>query len=134
MEWLESAGLEEPGESGEQEVPAVFGAGDGNLANFLWDGRRVRIVDFEDSGRSDRVFELAEITEHVGCWVEEPLDVASFLGHFALTAAESAQLEKCRCLLALVWLFLLRFDEAGGRRNPPATADRQADRLTALLR
>ena len=29
---------------------AVFGQGDANLANFLWDGERVRIVDFEDSG------------------------------------------------------------------------------------
>jgi hypothetical protein len=30
----------------------VLGQGDCNLANFLWDGPRVRIVDFEDSGPS----------------------------------------------------------------------------------
>jgi Phosphotransferase enzyme family len=30
-----------------------------HLANFLRDGTRVRIVDFEDSGSSDRAFELA---------------------------------------------------------------------------
>jgi hypothetical protein len=28
------------------EVRAVFGPGDGNLANYLWDGSRVRVVDF----------------------------------------------------------------------------------------
>src|SRR5947209_7458186 len=32
----------------------VLGQGDSNLANFLWDGTEVRIVDFEDSGSSDR--------------------------------------------------------------------------------
>jgi hypothetical protein len=31
----------------------VLGQGDCNLANFLWDGAEVRIVDFEDSGPSD---------------------------------------------------------------------------------
>jgi hypothetical protein len=46
-------------------VTPVFGSGDGNLANYLWDGTRVRLVDFEYSGVSDRAFELAEATEHV---------------------------------------------------------------------
>lgn len=114
-------------------VPGVFGPGDGNLANYLWDGTRVQVVDFEDSGRSDRAFELAEITEHVAAWVEHPLDVPLFLGHFDLAPAESARLPGCRRLLALVWLFLLAFDAAGPRRNPPGTADRQAARLLALL-
>ncbi|MFD2082861.1 Phosphotransferase enzyme family protein [Actinopolymorpha cephalotaxi] len=62
LAWLERSGLEADGPTG---VRPVFGPGDGNLANYLWDGRRVRIVDFEDSGRSDRAFELAEVTEHV---------------------------------------------------------------------
>ncbi|SEG99641.1 Phosphotransferase enzyme family protein [Nonomuraea solani] len=44
----------------EEGVTPVFGAGDGNLANFLWDGTRVRIVDFEDSGHSDLAYEVAE--------------------------------------------------------------------------
>jgi len=44
---------------------AVLGQGDGNLANFLWDGGQVRIVDFEDSGPSDRAFELAVLVEHL---------------------------------------------------------------------
>ncbi|GAA4226919.1 hypothetical protein FHR32_002434 [Streptosporangium album] len=46
----------------------VFGTGDGNLANYLWDGTEVRVIDFEYSGRSDRAFELAEVIEHISVW------------------------------------------------------------------
>ncbi len=130
MDWLARSGLEI---AGQQDVPSVFGPGDGNLANYLWDGRRVQVVDFEESGRSDRAFELAEITEHVASWVERPLDVVGFLQHFDLTGAESARLTQCRRLLALVWLFLLAFDDAGARRNRPGTVERQAGRLLDLL-
>ena len=65
--------------------------------------------------------------------MEQPLDVARFLGHFDLTAVESARLTQCRRLLALDWLFLVVFDDAGARRNPPGTAERQAGRLLDLL-
>ncbi|MET9018370.1 aminoglycoside phosphotransferase family protein [Actinopolymorpha sp. NPDC004070] len=129
LAWLDRSRLVA---DGAPEVPPVFGPGDGNLANYLWDGSRVRIVDFEDSGRSDRAFELAEVTEHVGSWVEQPLDVAGLLGQFELTPDESARLRECRRLLALVWLFLLSFD-VDNLRNPPGTVERQAERLMALL-
>ncbi|MFJ5612706.1 phosphotransferase [Streptomyces sp. NPDC093221] len=135
LAWLDASGLDRTEQTA---VPAVFGPGDGNLANYLWDGSRVRVVDFEDSGRSDRAYELAEITEHVASWVEHPLDVAAFLSHVELTAAETVRLRDCRRLIALVWLFLLSFEDlASGdpaaRRNPPGTARRQAGRLLALL-
>lgn len=130
MDWLAQSALES---AGRPEVPNVFGPGDGNLANYLWDGEQVQVVDFEDSGLSDRAFELAEITEHVGSWVEHPLAVDAFLAHFDLTKTESARLVDCRRLLALVWLFLLAFDDADNPRNPPGTAERQASRLLGLL-
>lgn len=128
--WLTRSGLET---AGQLEVPPVFGPGDGSLANYLWDGSRVRVVDFEESGRSDRAFELAEIIEHVASWVEHPVDVGLFLDQFALTAAESIRLDECRRLLALVWLFMLASDNGTNPRNPPGTAERQADRLSHLL-
>ncbi|MEU3528116.1 aminoglycoside phosphotransferase family protein [Streptomyces sp. NPDC038707] len=131
LDWLAHSGLEDVTPP---DVPPVFGPGDGNLANYLWDGTRVRVVDFEESGRSDRPFELAEITEHVAGWVDQPLDVETFLHHFDLSRAERARLLACRRLLALVWLFLLSFDDPRQPRNPPGTAERQADRLSRLLR
>jgi aminoglycoside phosphotransferase (APT) family kinase protein len=130
LAWLAHSGLETVGQP---DVPPVFGPGDGNIANYLWDGSRVRVVDFEDSGRSDRAFELAEITEHVASWVEHPLDVALFLDQFDLTTAESVRLDECRRLLALIWLFMLASDDGRNPRNPPGTAERQADRLSQLL-
>ncbi|MFD8691506.1 phosphotransferase family protein [Streptomyces sp. NPDC059651] len=130
LEWLAGA---EPESTGLPDVRAVFGPGDGNLANYLWDGSRVRIVDFEESGRSDRPLELAEITEHVAAWVDEPLDAEAFLGRFDLDATERRLLPDTRRLLALVWLFLLCFDDPDHPRNPPGTAERQAARLSRLL-
>ncbi|MEV8104348.1 aminoglycoside phosphotransferase family protein [Streptomyces sp. NPDC088135] len=117
----------------------VFGAGDGNLANYLWDAEtsRIAVVDFEDSGRSDRAFELAEITEHVSSWVDDGvgggLDAAAFLARFDLTVQERARLRDCRRLLALTWLFILAAADPARSRNPPGTAERQALRLRALL-
>ncbi|TDD32929.1 aminoglycoside phosphotransferase family protein [Nonomuraea terrae] len=121
LRWLESWS------PGEQGVTPVFGAGDGNLANFLWDGARVRVVDFEDSGRSDRAFELAELAEHVSMWVDGEVDIA---GRFELDPYESRRLRECRTLQALVWLFLLSHE---GPRNPPGTFRRQAERVLATL-
>ncbi|MCF2533007.1 phosphotransferase family protein [Yinghuangia soli] len=132
LTWLPGARL---GPDAFGSVAEVFGPGDGNLANYLWDGAVVRIVDFEESGRSDRAFELAEITEHVGGWVdtEHSLDVPAFLAHFTLSDAETARLGECRRLLALVWLFMLAMDGGEHPRNPPGTADCQAERLMHLL-
>ena len=130
LAWLTDSGMET---AGQPDVPQVFGPGDGNLANYLWDGFEVRIVDFKDSGVSDRAFEVAEITEHVASWVDKPLDVETFLEQFELTATESVRLADCRRLLALVWLFLLSFDKGDKPRNPPGTAERQAGRLLSLL-
>ncbi|WP_217707783.1 phosphotransferase family protein [Nonomuraea rhodomycinica] len=119
--WLEGW---RPGDEG---VTPVFGAGDGNLANFLWDGARVRIVDFEESGRSDRAFELSEISQHVAMWVDGEVDV---LAHVGLTPAEERRLDGCRRLHALMWLFILSPE---GPRNPPGTFRRQAGRVLRSL-
>ncbi|MGF1427091.1 aminoglycoside phosphotransferase family protein [Kitasatospora sp. LaBMicrA B282] len=111
----------------------VFGQADGNLANFLWDGSRIRIVDFEDSGRSDRAYELAEVVEHVSTWVDTDFAVPRFLDHFDLSRAERRRLLECRRLLALLWLLLLTLQEPQQVRNPPGTAELQAARLRGLL-
>lgn len=110
----------------------VFCNGDGNLTNYLWDGERVRVIDFEYSGRNDRGMALAEITEHVSAWVDTEFDIAYFLMHFDHTPAEADHLLECRRLLALDWLCLLAQQEPG-KQNPVGSVERQADRLLALL-
>ncbi|OPC77526.1 hypothetical protein B4N89_44355 [Embleya scabrispora] len=143
VDWLNRGGGRRA--LGRGPVPAVFGPGDGNLANYLEDYEgcpdggargtraRIRIVDFEESGRSDRAFELAEITEHVSSWVDTSLDVCRLLDRVDLAPAEAARVPDCRRLLALVWLFLLSMEDPDNPRNPPGTAERQAARLGELL-
>jgi hypothetical protein len=121
------------GGTGWPGLSAVFGHGDANLANFLWDGERVRIVDFEDSGISDRAFELAGLVEHISAWSESGVDGSTFVRAFDLTAAERARLADCRRLAALAWLLFLRPGGDAVLRNPPGTLRRQAERLLALL-
>jgi aminoglycoside phosphotransferase (APT) family kinase protein len=111
----------------------ALGQGDCNLANFLWDGTQVRLVDFEDSGPSDRAFELAMLVEHISAWSEASLDADIFLGLFEFTGSERARLGESRRLAALFWLILLLPGGQASDRNPPGTLRRQASRLLALL-
>jgi hypothetical protein len=114
-------------------LPPVFGQGDSNLTNFLWDGQRVRLVDFEDSGRSDRAFELAALVEHLSVWHDCGLDADRLIARFGLSVQETARLVMVRRLAALAWLFFLRPGGAASRRNPPGTLRQQAERLLGLL-
>lgn len=127
--WLEGA---DPG-----RCPArhrlILGQGDPNFANFLWDGERVRLVDFEDCGPSDRGFELAILVEHLSAWSDACLDADAFLAQFDLAAAERSRVRTCRRLAALFWLVLLRPGGSASARNPPGTLHRQASRLLELL-
>jgi len=114
--------------------PPVFGRGDSNLANFLWDGDHVRLVDFEDSGHSDRAFELAVLVEHLGVWHDAGLDADGLIAAFdGLSTAAAARLEEDRRLAALLWLLILWPGGSASRRNPPGTLRRQAERLLSLL-
>lgn len=111
----------------------VFTNGDGNLANYLWDGLDVRVVDFEYAGRSDLTTELAEITEHVSAWVDTAFDADRFLRRFDLTAQERSVLPIHRALFALEWLHVLFDQDPALGLNPPGTAERQAQRVLARL-
>jgi aminoglycoside phosphotransferase (APT) family kinase protein len=111
----------------------VLGQGDCNLANFLWDGTQVRLVDFEDSGPSDRAFELAVLVEHISAWSDAGLSADAFLAMFGLTAAEQLRVREYRRLAALFWLMMLLPGSPAHHRNPPGTLERQAARLLLLL-
>lgn len=130
-QWLAGTSLESV--SGADAVVPVFGLADGNIANYLYDGTGARLVDFEDSGRSDRAFELAEIIGHPSTWVDSTFDVDFFLDRFDFTQAEQARLDHLRRLIALLWLCGLLDDNGTSRRNPSGTTERQAERVMALL-
>jgi Ser/Thr protein kinase RdoA (MazF antagonist) len=105
----------------------VLGHGEADLANFLWDGELVRIVDFDGAGISDRAFELAMLAEHVSAWRDGGLDADRFVGDFDLSLPERARLADWRRLAALSWLLRLR------TRADPGVLKGQAERLLALL-
>jgi aminoglycoside phosphotransferase (APT) family kinase protein len=109
-----------------EPLTVVFGQGDSYLGNFLWDGSRLRVVDFEDSGRSDRAFELACLTEHIGTWLEAGIEADDVLARFDLTAAESARVLYFRRGFAVFWLHLVR-------ERPGPVAGQQAGRVLSLL-
>lgn len=128
--WLDRGAADRHWRAGDR---TVLGQGDPNLANFLWDGSQIRLVDFEDSGPSDRAFELAILTEHISAWSDAGMDADAFLGLFGLTRAEEARVRDWRRLAALFWLIMLRPGGPSSTRNPPGTLERQADRLLGLL-
>lgn len=111
----------------------VFGHGDANLANYLHDGGTVRLVDFEDSGRSDRAWELAIFTEHLSVHGPGQVPAELALGHFDTAAAERARIRDYRRLLATFWLLMLLPGGPSHQRNPPGTLQHQAHRLLELL-
>ncbi|MFI7699184.1 phosphotransferase family protein [Nonomuraea sp. NPDC049480] len=114
--------------------PPVLGQIDGNHANFLWDDdtAQVRILDWEDSGSSDRAFELAEVAEHISR-MDGHLDGDGFLACLDLTVMEAARVRDFRRLLAFNWFVMLSPDGPFATRNPLGTFERQAERVLALL-
>ena len=118
------------------DLPAlrpVYAHGDGNLANRLWDGTQVRLVDFEDSGRGGRAQDLADFVEHITVWAHAGIDARAFLGRFDLSPAEHRQISELRRLHAAHWLMILLPGGGAYHRNPPGTFERQANRTLELL-
>ncbi|MFC0557041.1 phosphotransferase family protein [Planotetraspora thailandica] len=115
-------------------LPPVLGLSDGNHANYLWDDHdhQVRIIDWEDSGRSDRAFELAEVCEHIS-GVDGTLDAEQLLAAMELTRQERERVRDFRRLLALGWFLMLGPDGPFAARNPAGTLERQARRVLHLL-
>jgi aminoglycoside phosphotransferase (APT) family kinase protein len=105
----------------------VLGHSDPNLANYLWDGERVRIVDFEDAGLSEMEYELATIAEHLSA--RDSTDWDAFLARFD---PEPQALLFGRRLMAALWAYFLLPGNGAERRNPPGTREWQATRTLTL--
>ncbi|MFE7497563.1 aminoglycoside phosphotransferase family protein [Streptomyces albidoflavus] len=62
LSWLRTS---EPERLMNEDGLLCFGQSDPNMRNFIRDGDVMRIVDFEDSGRTDTATELADLVEHI---------------------------------------------------------------------
>jgi hypothetical protein len=84
-------------------APSVFGRGDPNLRNCLWDGHTLRLIDLEYAGWSDRAHELADLIEHPESRATPDTTWQNFIDRFDLPNPEHQRLHASRRLLALFW-------------------------------
>jgi Ser/Thr protein kinase RdoA (MazF antagonist) len=111
----------------------VLGLADGNLANFMWDGTTCRLVDFEDSGRSDPAYELADHVEHISFRLDGRGDAGGLVATVGLGADDWDRWNEYRRLFACFWLVMLLPGNPGFSRNPPGSVEAQAVYLLDLL-
>jgi hypothetical protein len=115
-------------------VPSpAFCMNDGNLANYLWDGASVRVVDLENAGRLDRAYELADFVEHISPRLRSGIRAHDVLDRLDLRADESERVRAYRPAFAVFWLLRLLPGSSSARRNPPGTLEAQAAHLLGLL-
>lgn len=129
-EWIHSTEASRVAFADEDQV---LGQGDGNIANFLWDGERCRLVDFEDCGISDRAFEIADLVEHLSTSLCGLLVAEDLLQLLVSDPDVVQRVLEARRVLAFYWLNMLLPGKPAHRRNPPDSCERQARRLLQML-
>jgi len=130
LAWLDSGWAEHPVSVTGRPV---FAQCDPNLANHLWDGHSVHLVDFETSGHSDRATELADYVEHITVWAHAGINAEAFLDRFDLNPGKCQQITQLRRLFAAFWVMRLLPSGSAYHRNLPGTFERQASRLLDQL-
>lgn len=86
-----------------QASEPVFSRMDTSLANLIWDGSTIRVVDLEYSGWTERIFDLAEQVEHVQSRDTPESSWDWFLQRFPLRPEERICLKPAQRLLAFDW-------------------------------
>jgi hypothetical protein len=150
--WLEEAPLEDLPEDVRSaieaarkwgvEIPAgldeirdpVLAQGDANVENMLWDGTRIRLIDFEGGGRGDLAFEVADLVEHISSRLRGLVDAEAMIAGFGLTATQRQRVSDYRIVLATFWTLMLLPGNPGHHRNPPGSLELQAAHLLDLIR
>jgi hypothetical protein len=111
----------------------VVAQGDGKVDNMLWDGTRVRLVDFEGFGVGDLAFEVADLAEHISARLPGLRDPDAVVEGFDLDPCRLDRVQAYRIVLATFWLLMLLPGNPGHDRNPAGSDERQAEHLLALL-
>jgi len=99
----------------------------------LWDGRRCRLIDWEEYGASDLAYEVADVVEHASSRLQRRLDVPGLLGRLDLDEAQRERVEHHRPLFASFWLAMLLPGNGGWHRNPAGSTEDQARHLLGLV-
>ena len=100
-DWLDS---DDPAWFLETSDWIVFARGDQNMANAMWDGERIRFVDFEYCGWNDLPRDLSLVTDHVQSYATPIEGWNIFLEQFDLTPTQHRRLQAGRRRQALSWL------------------------------
>ena len=82
----------------------VFARGDQNMANAMWDGERIRFVDFEYCGWNDMARDLSLVTDHIQSYATPIESWNWFVAQFDLTPSQQRRLRAGRRRQALWWL------------------------------
>ncbi|MDJ0386330.1 aminoglycoside phosphotransferase family protein [Streptomyces sp. G-G2] len=115
------------------EPSTIFGLCDGNLANYLWDGQAVHVIDFESAGSNDRAFDIADLVEHISLRRGSEIVADDLLKRLDLRADEHERVRAYRPAFAVFWLLMLLPDGPAHRHNPPGALEDQAEHLLAIL-
>jgi aminoglycoside phosphotransferase (APT) family kinase protein len=111
----------------------VVAQGDARVDNMLWDGSRVRLIDFEYFGVGDLAFEVADLAEHISARLSGLRDPEAVVAGFNLTPARLARVQAYRIVLATFWLLMLLPGNPGRDLNPEGSDTLQAVHLLDLL-
>ncbi len=111
----------------------VIAQGDGKVDNMLWDGSRVRLIDFEGFGVGDLAFEVADLVEHISSRLRGLRDPEAVIAGFELSPARLERVEAYRIVLATFWLLMVLPGNPGHGLNPEGSAELQAVHLLDLL-
>jgi thiamine kinase-like enzyme len=87
----------------------IFSRGDSNLLNWLWEGTRIGVVDYEFAGYSDLAFDCVDLTEHISSREAGIGDQAwaEITGLAGLGGQDQRRFEAARRTCALRWLAVL---------------------------
>ena len=111
----------------------VVAQGDGKVDNMLWDGSRVRLIDFEGFGVGDLAFEVADLAEHISSRLYGVRDPEAVVAAFDLSDIQRHRVEAYRIVLAAFWLLELLPGNRGHSLNPEGSASVQALHLLHLI-
>jgi hypothetical protein len=112
---------------------SVFCRGDVNLSNYLWDDDNLVLIDFEDSGLNDPVFEWAAMAEHFTARRATEAIWAALADGAALDSSQRTRWHSARRLVACYWLAVLLRRDQRGEIVVEVTAPEQAERVETIL-